>query len=168
MARRRSAIEARRHRGQKTAMVVANPADVDVMKDASWLAHRYDPVGDAVHFQLVPRAAHRSATFLTDEYLGDMGAPLVISRKAALQSMPAQAPIHYIFHSAYCCSTMLARAFDIEGVSMGLKEPLILNDLSGWRSRGASGTELAEGLDSALRLLARPFGAGEAVVVKPS
>jgi hypothetical protein len=82
--------------------------------------------------------------------------------------MPAQAPIHYIFHSAYCCSTMLARAFDIEGVSMGLKEPLILNDLSGWRSRGASGTELAEGLDSALRLLARPFGAGEAVVVKPS
>ncbi len=149
-------------------MVAANPALADVVRDASWLAHRYDPIGDAVHFQHVPRDRHRAATFLTDEYLADTGAPLVIGRKPALQAMTAPAPIHYIFHSAYCCSTLLARAFDIEGVSMGLKEPVILNDLSGWRQRGAGRVELAEALDSALTLLARPFGDGEAVIVKPS
>lgn len=51
---------------------------------------------------------------------------------------------------------------------MGLKEPLILNDLSGWRSRGAERAALAETLDSVLALLERPFAPGEAVIVKPS
>ena len=149
-------------------MVERNPEIAGIVQDATWLAHRYDPIQDAIHFLQVPRAMHRAATFLTDEYLGEAGAPVVIGRKAALAAMPDRAPIHYIFHSAYCCSTLLARAFDIEGVSMGLKEPLILNDLSGWRSRGAERAALAEVLDSALTLLARPFQPGEAVVVKPS
>ncbi len=149
-------------------MVERDPGGTKVVQDASWLAHRYDPTQDAIHFMPVPREVHRRATFLTDEFIGEAGAPAVIGRKAALAAMPARAPIHFIFHSAYCCSTLLARAFDIEGVSMGLKEPVILNDLSGWRQRGADRTKLAEVLDSSLTLLARPFAPGEAVVVKPS
>lgn len=139
-----------------------------IVKDALWLAHRHDPVHDAVHFLRVPRERHRAATFLTDEFLADSGAPLVVGRKAALQAMGVPGPVHYIFHSAYCCSTLLARAFDIEGISMGLKEPVILNDISGWRQRGAGRAELAEVLDSALSLLARPFAPGEATILKPS
>jgi len=149
-------------------MAELNPETAKIVRDAAWLAHRYEPVQDTIHFLRVPRESHRAATFLTDEYLGDAGAPRVIDRKQALAAMPERAPIHYIFHSAYCCSTLLARAFDIEGVSMGLKEPTILNDLSGWRRRGAERARLAEVLDSALALLGRPFQPGEAVVVKPS
>lgn len=149
-------------------MSVAAPATDRIVRDGSWLAHRYDPVQDAIHFLSVPRDAHRAATFLTDEFLGDADPPTVIGRKAALAAQSERAPIHYIFHSAYCCSTLLARAFDIEGVSMGLKEPVILNDLSGWRQRGADRAKLAEVLDNALALLARPFAEGEAVIVKPS
>lgn len=145
-----------------------DPEIPKLVQDASWLAHRYDPGRDAVHFLHVPREMHRGATFLTDEFLGDAGAPIVLARKSALAAMPEQAPVHFIFHSAYCCSTLLARAFDIEGTSMGLKEPVILNDLIGWRQRGAERAALAEMLDAALALLARPFGAGEAVIVKPS
>lgn len=149
-------------------MAERNPHWTKLVQDASWLAHRYDPVQDAVHFVQVSRDLHRRATFLTDEHIGEVGAPAVIERKAALSAMPPRAPIHYIFHSAYCCSTLLGRAFDIEGVAMGLKEPVILNDLSGWRQRGADRAKLAEVLDSALTLLARPFTPGEAVIVKPS
>lgn len=149
-------------------MAVNNPEIARIVGDASWLAHRYEPVRDEIHFLRVPRDLHRAATFLTDEYLGEVGAPSVIGRSAALAAMPRTAPIHYIFHSAYCCSTLLARAFDLEGRAMGLKEPLILNDLSGWRSRGAEPAKLAEVLDGTLALLARPFGPGEAVVLKPS
>ncbi len=149
-------------------MAKRNPEIAKIVHDASWLAHRYDPIQDAIHFLSVPRDAHRAATFLTDEFLGDTDAPVVLGRKQVLAAMPHRAPFHYIFHSAYCCSTLLARAFDIEGVSMGLKEPLILNDLSGWRQRGAARAALAEVLDSALALLARPFGSSEAVIVKPS
>jgi hypothetical protein len=51
---------------------------------------------------------------------------------------------------------------------MGLKEPAMLNDITGWRRRGASGRDVAEVMDGALALLARPFEPGEAVVIKPS
>ena len=77
-------------------------------------------------------------------------------------------PVHFIFHSAYCCSTLLARAFDTPGHAMGLKEPLILNDMVGWNLRGGDRGAVANVLDNALTLLARPMAPGEAMVVKPS
>ena len=52
------------------------------MSDADWLAHRYDPEHDAVHFLRVPRAEHRKAVFLTDEYLPRGLQPLVVQQKA--------------------------------------------------------------------------------------
>ncbi len=139
-----------------------------VARNARWLAHRYDPQHDAVHFVDVPRAEHGAAMFLTDEYLARHAEPVVIGRDHALGEARAAAPIHFIFHSAYCCSTLLARAFDRPGRAMGLKEPMILNDLVGWRRRGARPAEVARVLDGAMALLARPFAPGEAVVVKPS
>jgi hypothetical protein len=74
----------------------------------------------------------------------------------------------FIIHSAFCCSTMLARAFDITGVSLGVKEPVILNDIAGLQVRGGDPRQVAAALDAALWLLARPIAAGEAMVVKPS
>jgi hypothetical protein len=51
---------------------------------------------------------------------------------------------------------------------MGLSEPVILNDMVGWLGRGADPRFHGRVLDDALGQLARPWGAGEAVVVKPS
>jgi hypothetical protein len=136
-------------------------------RDADWFPHRYDPGHDAVHFRHLPRAVHRSATFLTDEYLPG-GEPRVIRRIDAIAANPPRAPLHFIFHSAFCCSTVLARAFDLPGVAMGLKEPVLLNDLVGWQHRGGTAAQIAPALDDGLALLARPFAAGEAVVIKPS
>lgn len=140
----------------------------NVLRDASWLAHRFDPGNDTIQFRRVRREAHARATFLTDEYLGEEADPFVIGRAEALACAPAAAPTHFIFHSAFCCSTLLARAFDLPGLSMGLKEPVILNDIVGWRHRGASGRDVAAAMDNALTLLARPFEAGEATIIKPS
>lgn len=148
--------------------MATDPTAAAIAGDPTWLAHRYDPIGDAVHFIQATRDDHRAATFLIDEHLPAFDRPRVIGRKAALAVAPAPAPIHFIFHSAFCCSTLVARAFDLEGVSMGLKEPTILNDLSGWKHRGGERARIAEVLDGALRLLARPFAAGEATIVKPS
>jgi hypothetical protein len=135
---------------------------------AEWLAHRYDPGQDAVHFIAVDRAQRRSAPFLTDENLPQAAAPTVLRREDCLALAPPPAPLHFIFHSAYCCSTLLANALDREGLASSLKEPTLLNDLVGWRQRGAPAQRLAEVLDGALRLLARPLASGEAVVAKPS
>lgn len=140
-----------------------------VVRDAEWLAHRYDPGHDAIQFRRVTREQHRRATFLTDAALGGEVTPTVIARADAIAAGPPQAPIHFVFHSAFCCSTLVARAFELPGRSMGLKEPVILNDIVGWRQRGeARGPAIARALDHAMALLARPFAAGEAVIVKPS
>lgn len=145
--------------------MVITPASL--VRDPLWFAHRYDPGNDAFQFRRIDRAAHDRATFLTDEYLG-VDTPTVVRRDQARAAVVEQAPLHFIFHSAFCCSTLLARAFDSPGVAMGLKEPVLFNDLSGWQQRGGSARQIAAVLDDGLALLARPFGPGEAVVVKPS
>jgi hypothetical protein len=150
------------------AMTSPDPAIRAILRDAQWLAHRYDPGHDAVHMRRVVRARHGVIPFLTDEHLGEAEAPLVIRLADAMADAPPPAPLHFLFHSAYCCSTLLAAALDIPGISMGLKEPVLLNDLIGWRHRGAKGPEVARVLDASLHLLARPFDPSEAVVVKPS
>jgi len=146
----------------------ANPGPAEVAGDPLWLANRYDESQDLVHFVRLTREEHRSVTFITDEYIRADAPRRVLRRRDVASAAGPGAPLHFIFHSAYCCSTVLARAVDIEGVSMGLKEPLILNDMVGWRRRGAEPGALAGALDDVLTLLARPFSPGEAVVVKPS
>ena len=138
-----------------------------IIRDPLWFAHRYDPGHDAFQFRRLTREVHRAATFATDEYLGT-GAITPLRRGDVLAAAPATGPIHFLFHSAFCCSTVFARALDLPGVSMGLKEPVMLNDLIGWQHRGATPAQIAPVLDAGMTLLARPFGPGEAVVVKPS
>ena len=142
-------------------------APATLIRDPLWFAHRYDPGHDAFQFRHLTRAAHRAATFLTDEYLG-AGAITPLRRADILAARPVTAPLHFIFHSAFCCSTVFARALDVPGVAMGLKEPVLLNDLVGWQHRGGTAAQIAPVLDAGLTLLARPFAPGEAVIVKPS
>lgn len=148
--------------------MTAIPNVATIARDATWLPHRYDPGHDSVHFVKVTREGHRAATFLTDEQLGPERRIVALPRREVLAALGPTAPIHFLFHSAFCCSTLLARALDVEGAAMSLKEPVILNDMSGWRRRGAQPRPLAAVLDNALTLLARPFEEGESIVVKPS
>lgn len=139
------------------------------MRAPEWLPHRYDPQHDAVHFVGANRTLRQKVPFLIDEYLPNAASPQVVRRSDALANSPgAGAPVHFIFHSAYCCSTLLANVLDRPGIASALKEPVILNDLVGWRHRGGPPAKVGEILDHALRLLAHPFQPGEAVVIKPS
>jgi hypothetical protein len=137
-------------------------------RNPEWLAHRYDPSVDAFHFMPVSRAEQGAATFLIDEHLPPGRAVQPVGRQQAVDAVTNRAPLRFIFHSAFCCSTLLARALDQPGLAMSLKEPVILNDLVGWRQRGGADNDVLRGLDAALTVMARPFGQGEAVVVKPS
>jgi hypothetical protein len=141
----------------------------DVIADGGWLAHRYDETHDTVHFVRLSREDHRRITFLTDSEIGE--APRVVLARAeclaAAKALASPTP-RFIFHSAYCCSTLLARAFDLPGTAMGIKEPQILNDVVGLRLRGGGPRQVAAALDIALWLLARPLASGEISVIKPS
>jgi hypothetical protein len=131
-----------------------------------WLAHRFDPGQDAVHFIQVDRETRARIPFLTDADIGERR-PHVL-RRADTPVTSGTAPVRYIFHSAFCCSTLLANAYDRPGLAFSLKEPTILQDLVGWRHQGAGPAQIGAVLGDAVRLLARPFEAGEACVIKPS
>ena len=149
--------------------MASRPDLTAILHSPEWLAHRYDEAQDAFHFRRVERAVHARVPFLSDQHLGAAD-PLVIRRgeiEAVLGTSPP-APIHFLFHSAYCASTMLARLFDQPGRAMGLSEPQLLNDMTGWRRRGAAVPDHATVTMTALALLARPFPGEQAVVVKPS
>ena len=150
--------------------MTTTPATLDqILRDPSWLAHRYDPIQDAWQFVRIDRATRRNATFLTDDYLpASMPLSVFDRRTLAGRPLPPAAPLHFIFHSAFCCSTLLANAFDREGAATALKEPVVLNDIVGFMQRGGDRQVVATVLEQAMTLLARPFVPGEAVVLKPS
>jgi hypothetical protein len=138
-----------------------------VPHDPLWLAHRHVEGADAIRFIAVPRAARLAVPFLTDEYLGPAVQAVDVPIASCL-AQPAPASLHFLFHAAFCGSTLLAHALDSPGIATGLSEPVLLNDLVGFRLRGGAPGAVARLGDAALRLLARPWQAGEAVVVKPS
>ncbi|WP_116089924.1 hypothetical protein [Sphingomonas crusticola] len=135
--------------------------------DPCWLPHRVDVRKGEVSFLRLDREAHRRATFLTDEYIGvdtpRRTLPIAALDVAARSAIPGRC--HFIFHSAFCCSTLLARAFDIPGSAMGLKEPTALMDLS---EAALSGVQIGRILGPVLDLLSRPLSPSEAVVIKPT
>ena len=139
-----------------------------MLADGRWLAHRYDDTRDHYQMRFLDREAHDVATFITDDYLGVADDMVTLDRRQAAAAVHDHTPLHFIVHSAFCASTMLARGFNLPGISMGLKEPVLLNDIVGYRRRGAAPAAVAERLDHAMQMLARPFGTGEVTVVKPS
>lgn len=132
-----------------------------------WLAHRFDESRNEVRFVDYDRAARSAAPFLTDDYLPSREYRAEPRDRAKVLAPPA-APIHFIFHSGFCCSTLFAQCFDQPGLATVFSEPMILNDAVGWRKRGAPPVEVGRLVDDALALLARPFEGDQAALVKPS
>lgn len=140
----------------------------DIALQPDWLAHRYQPDGDKVHFVRAPREVHQSATFISDEYLPQNLERKIVRRSEVAATAGADNRLHFIFHSGFCCSTLLARAFDLENISMGLKEPVILQDATGYYFGADDKQKARETVRSLLELLARPFNPSETMIVKPS
>jgi hypothetical protein len=79
-------------------------------------------------------------------------------------ALPA-APVGWLFHTSFCASTLLARCLHLAPAAIALKEPLMLRRLSDARHAGWA----LDGLVApVVALLARPWHAGGAVVIKPT
>ena len=136
----------------------------DTIDDPRWFPFRFDGKRDELHFIWVAPETHRAVTFLTDLAPGK-DQVRVIPRNALAAAHPNQAPIHFILHSGLGGSTLLARALAEPGIVTTLKEPPILTDIVAF-SLSASPQETQQLTELVTRLLARPFAAGEAIVVK--
>ena len=148
---------------------MTKPSLRDIVMDAEWIPHTYDSAGDKLAFVDVPRADRARLTFLSDEdYAGKYAKATFPAVAVAAEAETVQsAPVHFVFHTSFCGSTLLARALEVPGVTNVLREPDILINLANRLTRDDDFANRRR-LDLVLRLLGRPFAPGESVIVKPT
>jgi hypothetical protein len=138
-----------------------------VATQAEWIPHTFDAGGSRLTSFFVPRDRHRSQPFLWNlENDFRASTHLASAIRAQLPPGDARTP-HFIFHTAFCCSTLLVRASAHARGAIGLNEPAILNNLA-HRMAADSGASNRGRLDLVLRLLGRSFDPGGSVIVKPT
>jgi hypothetical protein len=142
-------------------------AGSELLRDAAWFPHRLDFERGVAVFTRTNRDALSAQPFLDArwERRGSASATLPLAVLADAPAPPT--PPGFIWHTAFCCSTLIAACLDWPGVSLSLKEPVALADFAIARHRGDPRADAAT-LEGLVRLLGRPFLPGARVLIKPS
>ncbi len=141
-----------------------------VLADPAWLPHRVLDEGRTLQLVRLPRDEQRRLPFLDERFVA-AGAPrfeLAIAELAEAEKPATAAGCHFIFHSAFCCSTLMSRALDIEGAATTLHEPQAFIDLAYLLPQSHWPDDQRQALEVVLDLLERPHRAGEKTVIKPT
>jgi hypothetical protein len=145
--------------------------DAQIIADARWFPEALDAANRAVQFVRTDRATLVSRPFLSQSLWADATLPRA---RAGLESLSRQITarphIHFLWHTAYCCSTLISQALDAEGRNLSIREPDALTVLARMKrgAMGEKGSYSPRHLAALLALLARPFATGEQVTLKPA
>lgn len=149
----------------------------DLVNSENYLAYRFNFNTENVEFLPVSRDEIRRVSALKREYIDAKRqlVPVPLAELVPLLESPDNAlknnPPRFIFHTAFCASTFLSRCLDVEGVSMGLREPQILLDAANakrlkWRSQ-TTRLDFSHLPKLALLLLRKHAAGAEKLVIKP-
>lgn len=138
-----------------------------IAQDPAWFADGFDPKARTVSFVHLDRARISGAPFL-DQRLNRSGAEQTALSFDALDSALTSPPrLNFIWHTSFCCSTLIAHALDAPGKNLSLREPGITMVLAAAKRAGWFRQD--EKLPSLIfRLLARRFSEHEQILVKPT
>lgn len=123
--------------------------------------------GEAAHFQPMTRETFQRSIFLDDRIVRASGQGFAVpfaEVRGHDWPEPAKRPVGLIFHVAQCGSTLLARALDLPGRSLVLREPAALRRLG--VDAGPDGAADPELLRFTLSMLGKRWAADERVIVK--
>jgi hypothetical protein len=148
----------------------------DIVNNPDFMLYRIDIDQAELHFLEVTADTYRKSTYLdnriqhTKERLIALPIDEVIR---AFQHVPAShAPIKFLFHISFCCSTLLARALQSPGNTLVIREPWIFFQMSSVKTRmqstGEWGKQGPALIDLMLTLLNKTYGPNEHIVIKPS
>lgn len=133
-----------------------------VVRDPSFIPHTLDLPGKRMLFVRITRDDLTGSGFLADVKPEEAEAIAWLSLDDVRAARPITGPMHFIFHTAFCRSTLLVRAMNIDSVSIGMAEPGILAQLAG------AGEAARDLIKPVCDLLSRVWEGAEAVFVKPT
>ena len=133
-----------------------------IAPDPHWLPHSLDLAGGQMLFVKIARETLTAPGFLADVKPEEAGGAQWLPLETVRAMRPPSGALHFIFHTAFCRSTLLARAMNVPGTSVGMAEPGILAQLAG------AGQAAAGLVKPVCDLLARPWPDAGAVFVKPT
>jgi hypothetical protein len=142
----------------------------ELLQDPGWLPTALGQDYRTIQFGRVSREALSQEAFLDKRMSGAVSATQSHARDDVIAQSEArtlQLPA-FIFHSAFCCSTLLARALDVPGQCLALKEPDVLMGLANALRTEADSAGNDRLADVIFGLLGRRFSAAESVLVKPT
>lgn len=145
----------------------------ELVQDFRFLPEGFDPARKTISFIRTSRAELAEQAFLDPRWRpasGERREAPIATVVDAMVSQPGRPRLNFIWHTSFCCSTLLARAIDRRECNLSLREPQILVAIAdAVRGRAVTDGRLPEALPAAvLRLLARPAEPGSQVTVKPS
>ena len=141
--------------------------------DFRWFAENFDLARKSLSFVFTDRQTLAAQPFLDYRWKTDRLAHREMSLDAAVSSFAPDAPpphLNFIWHTSFCCSTLIAKALDLPGHNLSLCEPQILVPLADLKRAGMFvGNGLSPRLpEIVFRLLARVPDRDTSVTVKPS
>lgn len=142
----------------------------DILADPAYFPDRIDPASGHMRFVATTRAVLGHSSFLDGRSpLGSSAFVASIEDVVALSPV-VETPVRWIFHTAFCGSTLLARMCDVPGRVLCLREPQVLVDLDSWRARIGDGDRAL--YDAATAAIIGQLGKSrmsqEALLIKPS
>lgn len=141
-------------------------AATTIEADPDWLPHRIDPELERMQFLRILRRDLGAQGFLADRKPARPIDEAWLPLRAVMNMRPQTGPIHFLFHTAFCRSTLLVRALDGPGTLVGLNEPGILASLVNV-GIGKGRPEMAL-VRRVVDLLSRTHPGEAAVIVKPT
>jgi len=145
-----------------------------IVSDPHWFLEDYDPGKRKLRFVHADRQTLASTPFLAEGMWDYSGRPQIeIAERELIALLPAGAlpRINFIWHTAFCCSTLIASILDREGLNFSLKEPGIMLILADAKRQNAIGNGRPFSYrfpELVFRLLGRPFHPGAQVTIKPT
>jgi hypothetical protein len=137
-----------------------------------WFPTGFDLCASKLDFVLTDRDAISAQAFLEATRWNIRDLPRrELDLQQVLAGVREGAPqLNFIWHTGFCCSTLISRAMDLPARNVSLREPEILMALAeakreGLLEKGGRHAGLARAVFS---VLAKPFPSGHQVTVKPT
>jgi hypothetical protein len=144
----------------------------DVIRDRRWFPEDFHAPRQMLSFVFAEREVLAREPFLDHRWQQEHLLRRQVGLVDLAAEMPSEAPpaLCFLWHTSFCCSTLLARALDSPGRCLSLPEPMVLVSIADARRAGLieQGWHLSRLPEIVFRLLARSEASGARVLIKPS